>query len=106
MRPIVTIADTTSGLPAALDAIFAPYGGVANVIPVGSKVHIKPNAIHFSPGMHTDLTVVDALLAYLSDHGYKRLALMENSSHGLSTRLVFAGRGGDRPRREREEEIA
>ncbi|MGQ9572818.1 MAG: DUF362 domain-containing protein [Dehalococcoidia bacterium] len=93
MRPIVTIADTTSGLPAAFDAVFAPYGGVANVIPVGSKVHIKPNAIHFSPGMHTDPAVVDALLAYLSDHRYRRLALMENSSHGLSTRLVFTANG-------------
>jgi len=93
MPPIVTIADTTSGLAAAFDAVFAPYGGVANVIPAGSKVHIKPNAIHFSPGVHTDPAVVDALLAYLGDHGYRRLALMENSSHGLSTRLVFTVNG-------------
>jgi uncharacterized protein (DUF362 family) len=89
MRPIVTIADTTSGLPAAFDAVFAPYGGVAKVIPAGGKVHLKPNGIHFSPGMHTDPAVVDALLGYLADHGYRRLALMENSTHGVSTRLVF-----------------
>jgi len=93
MRPIVTIADTTNGLPAAFDAIFAPYGGIAKVIPAGSKVHLKPNAIHFSAAMHTDPAVVDALLAYLGDHGYRRLALMENSSQGLSTRLVFAVNG-------------
>ena len=93
MRPIVTIADTTSGLPAAFDAIFAPYGGVAKVIPDGSKVHLKPNGIHFSPGMHTDPAVVDALLGYLADHGYRRLALMENSTHGVSTRLVFEVNG-------------
>jgi uncharacterized protein (DUF362 family) len=93
MRPIVTIANTTSGLAAAFDAVFAPYGGVAKVIPAGSKVHLKPNAIHFSEGMHTDPAVVDALLGYLSDHGYRRLALMENSSHGLSTRLVFTVNG-------------
>jgi len=48
MRPIVTIADTTDGLPAAFDAIFAPYGGIAKVIPAGSKVHLKPNGVHFS----------------------------------------------------------
>jgi uncharacterized protein (DUF362 family) len=93
MRPIVTIADTTNGLAAAFDAVFAPYGGVAKVIPAGSKVHLKPNAIHFSAGMHTDPAVVDALLGYLSDHGFRRLALMENSSHGLSTRLVFTVNG-------------
>jgi uncharacterized protein (DUF362 family) len=93
MPPIVTIADTASGLAAAFDAVFAPYGGVAEVIPAGTKVHIKPNAIHFSEGMHTDPAVIDALLAYLGDHGYRRLALMENSSHGLSTRLVFTVNG-------------
>jgi uncharacterized protein (DUF362 family) len=93
MPPIVTIADTTNGLPAAFDAVFAPYGGVSKVIPAGSKVHIKPNAIHFSAGMHTDPAVIDALLAYLGEHGYRRLALMENSSHGLSTRLVFTVNG-------------
>jgi uncharacterized protein (DUF362 family) len=93
MRPIVTIADTTNGLPAAFDAIFAPYGGIAEVIPAGSKVHLKPNGVHFSPGTHTDPAVVDALLAYLSDHGYDRLALMENCTHGVSTRLVFEVNG-------------
>jgi uncharacterized protein (DUF362 family) len=93
MVATVTIADTTSGLAAAFDAVFAPYGGVNKVIPAGSKVHIKPNAIHFGEGMHTDPAVIDALLAYLGDHGYRRLALMENSSHGLSTRLVFTVNG-------------
>jgi len=93
MRPIVTIADTTDGLPAAFDAIFAPYGGIAEVIPAGSKVHIKPNGVHFSAGTHTDPAVVDALLAYLSDHGYDRLALMENCTHGVPTRLVFEVNG-------------
>ncbi len=93
MRPIVTIADTTDGLPTAFDAIFAPCGGIAKVIPAGSKVHLKPNGVHFSAGMYTDPAVVDALLAYLSDHGYDRLALMENSTHGVSTRLVFEVNG-------------
>jgi uncharacterized protein (DUF362 family) len=93
MRPIVTIADTTDGLPAAFDAIFAPYGGIAKVIPADSKVHIKPNGVHFSAGVHTDPAVIDALLAYLGDHGYRRLALMENCTHGISTRLVFAVNG-------------
>jgi uncharacterized protein (DUF362 family) len=96
MPPIVTIADTTKGLPAALDAVFAPYGGVHKVIPAGSKVHVKPNGISFSPGVHTDPVVVDAVLSYLRDHGYRRLALMENSSHGIPTRLVFAVTGYDR----------
>ena len=92
-RPIVTIADTTKGLPAAIDAIFAPYGGVARVIPSGSKVYLKPNGVQFFPGMYTDPAVLDALLGYLRNHGYTRLALMENSSQCVATRLVFAVAG-------------
>jgi uncharacterized protein (DUF362 family) len=92
-RPIVTVADTTKGLPDAFDAIFAPYGGVAKVIPSGSKVHVKPNAVQFFPGQHTDPAVVDVLLGYLRDHGYTRLALMENASQGVATRIVFAVNG-------------
>jgi len=93
VRPTVTIADTTNGLPAALEAIFAPYGGVANVIPSGSRVYVKPNGVHFSPGTYTDPAVVDALLGWLDDHGYRRPALMENCTQGAATRLVFAVTG-------------
>jgi len=93
VRPTVTIADTTSGLPAALEAIFAPYGGVTNVIPSGSRVYVKPNGVHFSPGTYTDPAVVDALLGWLGDHGYRRPALMENCTQGAATRLVFAVTG-------------
>jgi len=96
VRPKVIIADTTSGLPAAFEAVFAPYGGVDSVIPSGSKVYVKPNAVHFSPGTYTDAAVVDALLGWLHDHGFRRLALMENSTHGVATRLVFAVAGYDR----------
>jgi uncharacterized protein (DUF362 family) len=43
--------------------------------------------------MYTDPAVLDALLGYLRDHGYTRLALMENSSQCVATRLVFAVSG-------------
>ena len=92
-RPIVTIADTTKGLPAAIDRVFAPYGGVGRVIPTGNKVYLKPNGVQFFPGHHTDPAVVGALLGYLKDHGYTRLALMENASQGIATRIVFAVNG-------------
>jgi uncharacterized protein (DUF362 family) len=95
-RPTIVIADTKSGLPQAFEEIFAPFGGVDSVIPAGSKVYVKPNGVYFSPGSYTDPTIVDALLSWLSDHGYRRLALMENSTHGIATRLVFAVTGYDR----------
>jgi uncharacterized protein (DUF362 family) len=88
--PTVVIADTTQGLEAALDEIFDPHGGVEAVIPrTASTVYIKPNGIHFTPHTHTDPAVLEAVLAYLRDHGYNRLAVMESCTGGNFTRLVF-----------------
>ena len=91
---IVVIADTTQGLKPALEEIFAPHGGVEGVIPSkikdgGGTVYIKPNGIHFTPHTHTDPAVLEATLAYLRDHGYTRLAVMESCTGGNFTRLVF-----------------
>lgn len=84
------IADTTQGLKEALDEIFAPFGGVRQALPPSSgALYIKPNGIHFTPHTHTDPAVLEALLAYLCDHGYSRLAVMESCTGGNFTRLVF-----------------
>jgi uncharacterized protein (DUF362 family) len=73
----------------AFDEIFSAFGGVKSVIEAGSRVWIKPNAVHFSPQTHTDPAVLESLLAYLADHGFKNLAVMENVTGGNLSRLVF-----------------
>jgi len=55
----------------------------------GGTIYIKPNGIHFTPHTYTDPAVLEALLAYLHDHGYTRLAVMESCTGGNFTRLVF-----------------
>ena len=90
----VVIADVVRGLKPAIEEIFAPHGGVEGVIPSkikdgGGTVYVKPNGIHFTPHTHTDPAVLEALLAYLRDHGYTRLAVMESCTGGNFTRLVF-----------------
>jgi uncharacterized protein (DUF362 family) len=87
--PVVVIADAQDDLQAALDQIWAPYGGVRTVIPAGTTVYIKPNGVHFTPHTHTDPALLEALLAYLRDHGYDRLVVMESCTGGNFTRLVF-----------------
>ncbi|MCL7453367.1 MAG: DUF362 domain-containing protein, partial [Anaerolineae bacterium] len=94
---VVVIAGTEQGLAAALDQIFAAYGGVESAIPrTGGTVYVKPNAVHFTPHTHTSPAVLEALLAYLRDHGYRRLAVMESCTGGNFTRLVFRVTGYDR----------
>jgi len=86
----VVIADATLGLGSALEAIFEPHGGIETVIPRdGGTVYVKPNGVHFAPHTFTDPAVLEAVLAYLRDHGYTRLAVMESSTGGNFTRLVF-----------------
>ena len=87
---LVVIADTTRGLKPALEQVFASHGGVEAVIPrTGGTVYVKPNGIHFTPHTHTAPAALEALLAYLRDHGYRRLAVMESCTGGNFTRLVF-----------------
>jgi uncharacterized protein (DUF362 family) len=95
--PTVVIADATAGLKGALDQIFEPFGGLEAALPrPEGTVYIKPNGVHFTPHTHTDPRVLDALLAYLRDHGYTRLAVMESCTGGNFTRLVFKVTGYDR----------
>lgn len=93
----VVIADVyRNGLDVGIDEIFAPFGGVERVLPLEGTVYVKPNAVHFTPGALTSSKVIDALLAYLRDHGYRKLALMENCTNGNFTRLVFHVAGYNR----------
>ena len=86
----VVIADTKDrGFGDALHEIFAAFGGVQSLIPSGAHIYVKPNAINFSPQAYTDPAVLDALLGYFCDHGYTRLAVMENVTGGNFSRLVF-----------------
>jgi uncharacterized protein (DUF362 family) len=87
---VVTIADARLGLQEAFDDIFHPYGGLSTLIPdVKTKIFLKPNGIHFTAKSYTDPAMIEGLILYLKNLGYKRLALMEGSTGGNFTRLVF-----------------
>ena len=93
----VVIADVSErSLKEGLEEIFAPFGGVEAVLPRSGTVYIKPNGVHFTPHTHTDPRALEAVLSYLRDHGYLRLAVMENCTGGNFTRLVFKVTGYDR----------
>ncbi|HIE38642.1 MAG TPA: DUF362 domain-containing protein [Anaerolineales bacterium] len=93
----VVIADTSRSLKDSLDKIFAPFSGVREALPDrGGTLYIKHSGIHFTPHTHTDPRALEALLSYLRDHGYRRLAVMESCTGGNFTRLVFKVTGYDR----------
>jgi uncharacterized protein (DUF362 family) len=86
----VVISEVDNSVEAGLERVFAAFGGIESLIPRnGGTICIKPNGVHFSPHSYTHPDVLAALLAYLRDHGYRRLAVMESSTGGNFTRLVF-----------------
>jgi hypothetical protein len=96
--PKVVVAEVTEEtLQRAIDDIFTAFGGVTALFPRQGKLFItrqgklfiKPNGIHFAPYTHTAPQALAALLAYLRQHGYRCLSVMENCTHGNFTRLVF-----------------
>jgi uncharacterized protein (DUF362 family) len=102
----VVIADTRDRpLGDALHEIFAAFGGLKALIPSGTRIYVKPNAISFSPQIYTDPVVLDALLGYFRDHGYTRLAVMENVTGGNFSRLVLHTIGYTRICRKHDAEV-
>ena len=83
-------------LAEAIEKIFAAFGGIRVALPGRSQVFVKPNAANFAPYASTSPQVLSATLAYLRDHGYDQLRVMDSSGPGLFTRLVFHALGYDR----------
>jgi uncharacterized protein (DUF362 family) len=88
----VVVASTTEGLGLALDDLFAPYGGIEGVLPrTDGTVYVKPNGIHFTPHTHTAPVVLEAVLAYLRDHGYRRFAVMRRRAPSCGNATLTGG---------------
>lgn len=86
----VVISKVENSIKEGLEHIFAAFGGVESLIPNKSgMICIKPNGVHFTAHSYTHPDVLSALLSYLRDHGFRRLAVMESSTGGNFTRLVF-----------------
>jgi len=72
----------------AVKEIFNAIGG-KNLIKSSGDVYIKPNGIDAKPYCHTRPEVVRAVIEYWFDAGAKNVYLMENSTQGNYTRIVF-----------------
>lgn len=92
----VVLADTGSGLETAVTEVFEPFGGGRNLLKKSGKVLIKVNGIDFKPHVYTSPEVVGALVRYFFKAGASQIYVMENSTQGNITRLVFSVTGMDR----------
>jgi len=68
--------------------IFDTLGG-ASLIKSSGDIYIKPNGVGADPYVHTRAEVVEAAIRYWFNAGARNIYLIENSSQGNYTRLVF-----------------
>ncbi len=85
----VWFEDTAQGLDAAVSGLFDAFGGAAGLLKPSKDVYIKVNGIDFKPHVYTSPEVVAAAVRYFKAHGARNIYVMENSTQGNFTRLVY-----------------
>ncbi len=84
--------ELTAEIRSAVKELFDDMGG-KDLIKSSGDVYIKPNGIDAKPYCYTRPEVVRAVIEYWFRAGAKNVYLMENSTQGNHTRIVFESNG-------------
>ncbi|GAB4326798.1 MAG: hypothetical protein Kow0069_33510 [Promethearchaeota archaeon] len=74
---------------AAVADVFERFGGGSSLLKSSGDVYVKPNGIDFKPFTHARPEVLEAVVEYFFEQGARRVHVVENSTQGNYTRLVF-----------------
>jgi len=85
----VRFADTGTGIDEAASSVFESFGGGRGLLKASRDVFLKVNGIDFKPHVYTSPEVVSAVVCYFQQQGARHVYVMENSTQGNFTRLVF-----------------
>lgn len=85
----VVFQDIGKGLQQAASDIFMAFGGGKFLLKASGNVFLKVNGIDFKPHVYTSPEVVEAVINYFYKEGAKKVYVIENSTQGNFTRLVF-----------------
>lgn len=85
----VRFEDTAQGLSDAVASLFDAFGGGRGLLKSSRDVYLKVNGIDFKPHVYTSPEVVSAVVCYFQQQGARHVYVMENSTQGNFTRLVF-----------------
>jgi len=81
--------DTAEDIFHAVSSIFEEFGGGSALLKSSGNVFLKVNGIDFKPHVYTSPEVVEAVITYFFEQGAKQVYVIENSTQGNITRLVF-----------------
>jgi uncharacterized protein (DUF362 family) len=84
----VYISDTKKGLKSAVEEIFLHLEKSEPILKSSKEVYIKVNGIDFKKHCYTSPEVLEKVIEYLQGIGAK-VIVMENSTQGNMTRIVF-----------------
>jgi uncharacterized protein (DUF362 family) len=86
-------SDLMTELEQAVEDIFISFGGGAQLLKSSREVYLKPNAIDAKRFCYTRPEVLEAVIRYFFKVGASDVYVMENSTQGNYTRLVFEAIG-------------
>ena len=85
----VIFSDTTNGIALAVEEIFEHYGGVGALLKPSKDVYLKVNGVDLKKYAYTSPDVLREVILYLQKKGANDIYVIENSTQGNMTRLVF-----------------
>ncbi len=89
----VIFSDTGQGIDKAVAEIFDHFGGGRALLKSSGDVYIKVNAVDLRKHVYTDPEVIGGVIRYFQKCKANRIYVMENSTQGNITRLVFKATG-------------
>nr|MDO8099119.1 DUF362 domain-containing protein [Candidatus Njordarchaeota archaeon] len=82
-----------ASLTETVKEIFYEFGGGAQMLKTSLDVYLKPNAIDAKRYCYTRPEALEAVIRYFLDVGANNVYVIENSTQGNYTRLVFEANG-------------
>jgi uncharacterized protein (DUF362 family) len=96
----VAVVGVDGDLDAAVEEVFAPFGGIKSVLGKKENVFIKVNAVDYKSHSYTDPAVVSAVARLFKKAGAREVYVMDNCTQAAFTRLVFRIAGLDKAAKE------
>jgi uncharacterized protein (DUF362 family) len=85
----VSFQDIDQSLDQAVRKVFELFGGGKALLKSSGKVFIKVNGVDFKRHVYTSPEVVATVVQYFFEQGARQIYVIENSTQGNITRLVF-----------------
>ncbi len=91
MKSTVTVhlVDTSYGIKPAIEKILNQMSKETPILKSSKQVYLKVNGVHFARHCYVDTKVLRATIEYLYAKGAEKVYVMEDSTIGNVTRLVF-----------------